>query len=95
VGEHGGNMKNFPFEELIKKDYVVRTFLENVDDTELVWHRDREDRIVKSIGDTDWMVQLDNELPEPLTETIYIPKNTYHRVIKGNGNLTVKVKKLL
>jgi hypothetical protein len=95
VGEHGGNMKNFPFEELIKKDYVVRTFLENVDDTELVWHRDREDRIVKSIGDTDWMVQLDNELPKPLTETIYIPKNTYHRVIKGNGNLTVKVKKLL
>jgi hypothetical protein len=88
-------MKNFPFEELIEKDYVVRTFLENVDDTELVWHRDREDRIVKSIGNTDWMVQLDNELPKSLTETIFIPKNTYHRVIKGNGDLTVKIKKLL
>ena len=88
-------MKNFPFEELIEKDYVVRTFLENVDDTELVWHRDREARIVKSIGNTDWMVQLDNELPKSLTETIFIPKNTYHRVIKGNGDLTVKIKKLL
>lgn len=93
--EHGGNMEDFPFEELIKKDYVVRTFSENVDDIELVWHRDKEDRIVKSIGDTDWMVQLDNELPKSLTETIFIPKNTYHRVIKGSGNLTVKIKKLI
>ena len=89
-----GNMKNFPFEELIQKDYVIRTFSESVDDIELVWHMDKEDRIVKSVGDTDWMVQMDNELPKPLTETIYIPKNTYHRVIKGTGDLVVRVKKL-
>ena len=87
-------MENFPFEELIQKDYVIRTFSESVDDIELVWHMDKEDRIVKSIGDTDWMVQLDNELPKPLTETTYIPKNTYHRVIKGTGDLVVRVKKL-
>ncbi len=87
-------MENFPFEELIQKDYVIRTFSESVDDIELVWHMDKEDRIVKSVGDTDWMVQMDNELPKPLTETIYIPKNTYHRVIKGNGDLVVRVKKL-
>ena len=87
-------MKNFPFEELIQKDYVIRTFSESVDDIELVWHMDKEDRIVKSVGDTDWMVQMDNELPKPLTETIYIPKNTYHRVIKGTGDLVVRVKKL-
>lgn len=89
-----GNMENFPFEELIQKDYVIRTFSESVDDIELVWHMDKEDRIVKSVGDTDWMVQMDNELPKPLTETIYIPKNTYHRVIKGTGDLVVRVKKL-
>lgn len=88
-------MKKFPFEELIERDYVVRTFSEGVDNTELVWHRDKEDRIVKSVGNTDWMVQLDNELPKPLTETIFIPKNTYHRVIKGSGDLTVKIKKLV
>lgn len=87
-------MENFPFEELIQKDYVIRTFSESVDDIELVWHMDKEDRIVKSVGDTDWMVQMDNELPKPLTETIYIPKNTYHRVIKGTGDLVVRVKKL-
>ena len=54
----------------------------------------KEDRIVESVGDTDWMIQLDNELPITLTERTYIPKETYHRVIKGNGDLTVKVKKI-
>jgi hypothetical protein len=40
------------------------------------------------------MLQMDNELPQSLTETIFIPKNTYHRVIKGTGDLVVRVKKL-
>jgi hypothetical protein len=84
-----------PYSETIKEGYYFRTFTENLDNTELVWHRDREDRFVKSIGNTDWMVQLDNELPKSLTETIFIPKNTYHRVIKGSGDLTVKIKKIL
>lgn len=89
------NKKNDkPFDEKLEEGYYIRTFSEGVDDMELVWHRDREDRIVESVGDTDWMIQVDNELPKTLTESIYIPKNTYHRVIKGNNNLTVKIKKL-
>jgi hypothetical protein len=83
-----------PFDEYIEEGYHIRTFFEGTDDMELVWHRDREDRIVEGVGDTDWMIQMDNELPKPLTESIYIPKETYHRVIKGSGNLKVKVKKL-
>jgi hypothetical protein len=46
VVELGGSMEDFPFEELIQKDYVIRTFSEGVDDMELVWHRDKEDRNV-------------------------------------------------
>jgi len=84
-----------PFQEQKEKNYVIRTFSEEVEEGELVWHRDKEDRIVKSIGDTDWMIQMDNELPKPLTEMVYIPKNTYHRVIKGSGDLTVKINKIL
>jgi hypothetical protein len=84
-----------PFQEQKEKNYVIRTFSESVKDFELVWHRDKEDRIVRSVGDTDWMVQIDNQLPKPLTEMVYIPKNTYHRVIKGNGDLTVKINKIL
>lgn len=84
----------YPFTEYIEEGFHIRTFFNNIDNTELVWHRDKEDRIVESIGDTDWMIQLDNELPKQLTEKIFIPKETFHRVIKGNGDLKVRVKKL-
>jgi len=87
-------MKKYPFKERIEDGYHIRTFSENIDDDELVWHRDKEDRIVESVGDSDWMVQMDNEMPKTLNEKVFIPKNTFHRVIKGNGNLIVKVKKL-
>jgi hypothetical protein len=84
-----------PYSETTKENYFIRTFNSDLDNNELVWHRDREDRIVKSIDKTDWMVQLDNELPRSLTEMVYIPKNTFHRVIKGTGNLKVRINKLL
>lgn len=85
---------NFPFEENKENGFHIRKFSEGVDNSELVWHRDKEDRIVESVGYTDWMVQLDNQLPIPLTETIFIPKEMYHRVIKGTGDLTVRIKKI-
>jgi hypothetical protein len=85
---------NFPFEENKVNGFFIRTFSNNVDDSELVWHRDKEDRIVESIGNTDWMIQIDNELPKPLTERTFIPKEKYHRVIKGSGDLVVRVKKM-
>ena len=80
---------NLPFEEQDN----IRIFDQDVDEMELVWHRDREDRIVEALETTDWMFQLDNNLPQRL-EKIFIPKDTYHRVIKGSGNLKVKVTKL-
>ena len=85
---------NFPFKEHTQDGYHIRTFSHKVDNEELMWHRDEEDRIVESIGNTDWMIQLDDKLPQTLTEKVFIPKEVYHRVIKGNGDLTVKVKKL-
>ena len=85
---------DFPFDENIVDGYHIRKFSESVDNSELVWHRDKEDRIVESVGDTDWMIQIDNKLPIPLTERTLITKGVYHRVIKGSGALTVKVKKL-
>lgn len=84
-----------PFQEQKEKKYLVRTFSESTSDDELVWHRDREDRIVKSLGNTNWLIQLDNELPRSLTEMVYIPKNKYHRLIKGDGELKVRLNKLI
>ena len=82
-----------PYEEKVEEGYHIRTFSEDTNEDELVWHRDKEDRIVESIGNTDWMIQLDNQIPKPLTEKVSIPKNTYHRVIKGSGDLKVRIKK--
>lgn len=85
---------NKPYSEEVKTDYNIRKFSSNVDNSELVWHRDKEDRLVEVIGKTDWLFQMDNELPIKLEGKFFIPKNTYHRIIKGNGDLFIKVKKL-
>jgi hypothetical protein len=53
---------------------------------ETTWHRDREDRVIESIGETDWKIQIDDE-PKPIKGKIFIPMGVYHRVIKGTGNL--------
>ncbi len=85
----------FPFKETQLQDNLyLREFEETVDIDDLEWHRDREDRIVEIIGDTDWQLQMDNELPKPMTGRIFIPKEIYHRVIKGTGDLKVKITKL-
>ena len=87
-----GNMK-LPFEEKIIDDKRLRTFSLDVDDGELKWHRDRENRLVEVIEGGDWYLQMDNELPKKLVvgEKYYIPEGVYHRVIKGNQELKVLI----
>ena len=71
--------------------YVIREFNENIDPIELLWHRDDEDRTVEILGETNWGVQLDNELPTSLNQSIFIERHQWHRVIKGDGNLRLKI----
>ena len=73
--------------------YIIREFNENIDPIELLWHRDDESRTIEILGETDWKVQLDNELPTSLNQPIFIPRHHWHRVIKGNGNLKLKIYK--
>ena len=77
----------------ITDDYILREFSESIDPIELLWHRDDEDRTVEIIGETDWMLQLDNSLPTSLQERIFIPRHEWHRVIKGTGTLKLKIYK--
>jgi hypothetical protein len=86
-------MQDFPFQQEIINNIKIRTFLENVDDDELKWHRDREDRLVEVLEGSNWYLQMDNELPTPLIvgQKYFIPKGVYHRVIKGIGNLKVSI----
>jgi hypothetical protein len=73
--------------------YIIREFNENIDPIELKWHRDNELRIVEILGETDWKIQLDNELPTSLNQLIRIDKHQWHRVIKGTGTLKLKIHK--
>ncbi len=90
-------MTNRPYiEESINENECMRTFDSNISQNELEWHIDKEDRLVEIIENTgDWQFQMDNELPTTLDiGAYYIPKETYHRLIKGDGKLKVKIKKL-
>jgi hypothetical protein len=69
----------------------LREFVEEVSDLDLQWHRDREDRIVEAASTTDWRLQLEDELPRSLNSPIWIKAGIWHRVIKGTGNLVVKI----
>ena len=86
---------NLPFQETkIQENTFIREFKQDTDSGDLHWHRDREDRIIESIGETDWMIQLDNELPKVIKDKVFIPMGVYHRVIKGSGDLKIKLIKL-
>ena len=82
-----------PYSEIEQDGYVIREFSQETPSFEFVWHRDKEERIVEAMHDTDWKFQLDNLVPQKINR-IFIPKETYHRLIKGTGNLKVKVYKL-
>ena len=83
-----------PYKEVIESNVIVRTFSEDVESEELVWHRDKNDRVVEVIQSNGWKFQMDNELPKTLESgnVVKIPKETFHRVIKGEGNLIIKIK---
>ena len=84
-----------PFEEKeIEYGIYVRTFSKDEDSGEFTWHRDKENRIVEALHSTDWKIQIDNELPKDLNDKVFIPKEIYHRLIKGSGDLKIRLHKL-
>jgi quercetin dioxygenase-like cupin family protein len=82
-----------PYQEVIQPNTKIRKFTLDVDSSELVWHRDEKDRYVTILEGKDWEFQLDNELPLELKkgDCIFIPKQTYHRIIKGTTDLVIHI----
>jgi len=84
-----------PFKETkIDDNTFIREFSQDTDSGEYAWHRDGEDRIIESIGDTDWLIQLDDELPKKIEGEVFIPMGIYHRLIKGSNDLKIKLIKI-
>lgn len=68
----------------------IRVFSESIDPIELKWHRDLEDREIIAVGETDWQIQLDDQLPQEISNVI-IKKGVWHRLIKGTNELRIKI----
>ena len=83
-----------PYKDKKSKDFFIREFSSDTPTFELVWHRDKNDRVVEVIQSNGWKFQMDNELPKTLESgnVVEIPKETFHRVIKGEGDLIIKIK---
>ena len=87
---------DFPFEEQqVSTNKFIREFSTDVDEIELIWHTDREDRVVSVIEGNGWKFQFDEELPFEMIDgiKITISKGDLHRVIKGKGPLKIEVHK--
>jgi len=85
-----------PYIETKSKSIIYRSFDMSVDNSELVWHRDKKTRLVEVIGGKGWYFQADNGLPIELKvgDVFTIKKETYHRIIKGKTPLKVMIKEL-
>ena len=89
--------EEFPFSEASLGDgHYLRKFSKATSSDELIWHKDREDRIIEVISGSNWMLQLDNSIPELLSpgSKYFIKNNTWHRVIRGSSDLIIKLTKL-
>jgi hypothetical protein len=84
-----------PFEEKWENDNVsIRLFTFDVEVEELKWHFDEDDRMIESIGETDWLFQFDDHFPEKINKPIRIEKGKWHRLIKGTGDLSLRINRL-
>jgi len=78
----------------METNLILREFEEDVNDSELIWHRDKNDREVTVLSGYNWKLQMDDELPEELKHgrVYHINKMVYHRLIKGSGKLLLKIR---
>lgn len=79
----------FPFHD----ELGIRTFDVEADDSEYVWHRDHEDRLVEIVSGNGWQFQWEKALPWLLKPGMRfkIKAYEYHRLIKGVDDLRIRI----
>ena len=83
-----------PYTEYLNPSNIkVRQFSQDVNDDELVWHRDKKDRTFKVISGVGWKFQHDNELPfvMKIGDVVKVKKEEFHRIHKGEGKLIIEI----
>lgn len=71
----------------------IREFGEDIDPIELMWHRDLTSRKVTILEGKGWLFQKEDQLPFEMKQgdIIFIKEGEWHRVIKGNSKLKIKI----
>lgn len=89
----GGKMKVYK-DKVLKEGVFVRKFDTSAVTSESSWHRDEKTRSVEVLEGKDWQIQVDNRVPVSMNEgDVYrIPAKMWHRIIPGQGELTVLIK---
>lgn len=82
-----------PYTESRNGDCIIREFSKDVPVGDLIWHRDEHDRKIKIISGEGWQFQFDNQLPQDIVveQIILVPKETYHRLLRGYTDLVLEI----
>lgn len=82
-----------PYNDRVGSGFILREFNSKTPHDEFVWHRDKQNRIVEVLKSENWQFQMDNQLPVPLNpgDILRIPKEKFHRIIRGDGDLLIKI----
>ena len=65
----------------LNRNTRIRRFKQSVSSEELVWHRDRSDRVVKIVEGSGWQLQMDNGLPEKDVDLIHCSGNVMENLL--------------
>jgi len=75
-----------------------REFSKKVDQGDLVWHKDKNNRNIRVVDGSGWYIQFENHIPRKLRvgESINIKAKTYHRILKENDctNLVLEIEEM-
>ena len=94
VSEHLLQLTGKPYTDIIEADGTIsRLFSASTKPEALKWHMDDEDRTIKVLDNNTWYFQFEDELPVPLNKPIFIKRHQWHRLIKGDGPLTISITK--
>lgn len=81
-----------PYTDKTEGKLKIRIFESDIESDELVWHRDRADRIITILEGDGWMFQMDNDVPKLLEagDILNVSKMEYHRLYKA-GTTPLKI----
>ena len=85
-----------PYTETLKNDIKTRVFEPTILESDLKWHKDEKCRYIQICSGNNWKIQIENKLPFTLVEgkTYYINSKKWHRLIRGNDKLIIKIKEV-